>query len=591
MIEVQHVSKRYGRVTAVDDVSFKVERGEILGFLGPNGAGKTTTMRILTGYMPASEGKAMVAGFDVFEHPLDAKRRTGYLPESPPLYPDMTVREYLDFVARIKGVPPGERKSRVTSVMKETHVSDMADRHCSKLSKGYRQRVGLAQALIHNPEVLILDEPTAGLDPKQIIETRQLIRGLAGSHTIVLSTHILPEVAQTCQRVVIINKGRVVAVDTPENLTARLTGAETMYIQIDAAGAEPGSALACDPRRVARGRVGGRRLRSRDRARDRRAPGAREDGRQQRVGIAGASADADEPRGGLPPGDDRRKCARLCRSGSPSSRRFRWTCRSISRRRRVTSVRNILAIAGKELRGYFASPMGYILVGLFALLFGAFFRVYLTGFADQSQRMAMGGGGNINVNEYLIRGVLHNVAIIILFVMPLVTMRTYAEEKRSGTMELLLTSPITDVQIIVGKFLGAMGLFGAMLLVTAIDIAILFRLGNPELKPVLAGYLGLLLLGGCFLSVGLFLSSLTKNQIVAGVMTFAVFLMLWIINWFADSVGPTGRVIVGFLSITEHLDDFTKGIIDTKHIVYYLSFITFGLFLTAKSVDSERWRG
>jgi ABC-2 type transport system ATP-binding protein len=234
-------------VTAVDDVSFRVERGEILGFLGPNGAGKTTTMRILTGYMPASEGKALVAGFDVFTHPLDAKRRTGYLPEAPPLYPDMTVREYLDFVGRIKGVPPGERKSRVTSVMQQTHVADMADRHCSKLSKGYKQRVGLAQALIHNPDVLILDEPTAGLDPKQIIETRQLIRGLAGNHTIVLSTHILPEVAQTCQRVVIINKGRVVAVDTPENLTARLTGVETMYVQIDALGAEAAPALASIP--------------------------------------------------------------------------------------------------------------------------------------------------------------------------------------------------------------------------------------------------------------------------------------------------------------------------------------------------------
>jgi ABC-2 type transport system permease protein len=258
----------------------------------------------------------------------------------------------------------------------------------------------------------------------------------------------------------------------------------------------------------------------------------------------------------------------------------------------VDSVRNVLAIAGKELRSYFASPMGYILIGLFALLFGAFFRVYLTGFAERSQQMAMGGGGgSINVNEWMIRGVLHNVAIIILFIMPMVTMRTYAEEKRSGTMELLLTSPITDLQIILGKFLGAMGLFVAMLLVTAIDIAILFRIGNPEWKPVLAGYLGLLLLGGCFLAVGLLISSLTKNQIVAGVMTFAVFLLLWIINWFADSVGPTGRTIVSFLSITEHLDDFTKGIIDTKHIVYYLSFITFGLFLTAKSVDSERWRG
>ena len=239
MIEVQHLSKRYGRITAVDDVSFRVERGEILGFLGPNGAGKTTTMRILTGYMPATEGKAIVAGFDVFDQPLEAKRRTGYLPETPPLYPDMSVIEYLTFVAKIKGVPGNERRERVNQVMTRAHVADMANRLCSKLSKGYRQRVGLAQALIHNPDVLILDEPTAGLDPKQIIETRQLIKELAGNHTIILSTHILPEVSQTCQRVVIINKGKVVAVDTPDNLTARLRGSETMYVQIDAAaGAE-----------------------------------------------------------------------------------------------------------------------------------------------------------------------------------------------------------------------------------------------------------------------------------------------------------------------------------------------------------------
>ena len=243
MIEVQHLTKRYGRVTAVDDVSFRVEKGEILGFLGPNGAGKTTTMRILTGYMPATEGRATVAGYDIFDKPIEAKRRIGYLPETPPLYPDMTVREYLDFVARIKGVPSKEKKERVTSVMQRTHVADMADRHCAKLSKGYKQRVGLAQALIHNPEVLILDEPTAGLDPKQIIETRDLIRGLAGDHTIVISTHILPEVSQTCQRVVIINKGRVAAVDTPENLTARLRGAETLYVQVDAGGADAATAL------------------------------------------------------------------------------------------------------------------------------------------------------------------------------------------------------------------------------------------------------------------------------------------------------------------------------------------------------------
>ena len=257
----------------------------------------------------------------------------------------------------------------------------------------------------------------------------------------------------------------------------------------------------------------------------------------------------------------------------------------------MNTVRNILAIAGKEMRSYFASPIAYIIIGLFALLFGWFFYVYLHVFVEQSQRMSMMGGGNVNVNEQMIRGVLQNAAVIILFVMPMITMRTYSEEKRSGTIELLLTSPLTDFEIIMGKFVGAMGLFCAMLLVTMIDVAILFRLGNPEWRPIAAGYLGLLLMGGCFISVGLLISSLTKNQIVAGFMTFAVFLMLWVINWLADSSGPTGQAILSFLSITDHFDDFTKGIIDTKHLAYYLSFITFGLFLTAKSVDSERWRG
>ena len=279
MIEVEHLTKRYGTVTAVDDVSFRVNKGEILGFLGPNGAGKTTTMRVLTGYMPATDGRAAVAGYDVFDQPIEAKQRTGYLPETPPLYPDMTVREYLHFVAKIKGVAPKDRAARVDQVMARTWVTDMANRACGKLSKGYRQRVGLAQALIHNPDVLILDEPTAGLDPKQIIETRRLIKELAGDHTIILSTHILPEVEQTCQRVVIINKGRVVAEDTPENLTRRLHGSATMFVQVDgdraaeAAGRARARATAwhasLPPTTPAR------RLRSRERIGPRRAPRAR----------------------------------------------------------------------------------------------------------------------------------------------------------------------------------------------------------------------------------------------------------------------------------------------------------------------------
>jgi len=253
-------------------------------------------------------------------------------------------------------------------------------------------------------------------------------------------------------------------------------------------------------------------------------------------------------------------------------------------------VRNIIAIADKELRSYFASPMAYIIIGFFALPFGVFFYLYLEAFLRQTMQMAQ-YGGNMNVNQQVIRLVLQNASVIILFIMPMITMRTYAEEKRSGTIELLLTSPVTDFQIIVGKFLGALGLYIAMLLVTLLYIAILFHYGHPEWRPLVAAYLGLLLMGGAFLSLGLFISSTTDNQIVAGIISFVVFLLLWIVGWFAESAGPTVGPITSYLSITEHFEDFSKGIIDTKHVLYYVSLITFGLFLTAKSVDSERWRG
>ncbi len=238
MIEVENLTKRYGPTLAVSDVTFEVQKGEILGFLGPNGAGKTTTMRVITGYLPPSLGRVRVAGYDVVEEPLEAKRRTGYLPESPPVYPDMTVTEYLAFVGRIKGIPRRELKSRLEEISERCAVADVMNRQIGKLSKGYRQRVGLAQALIHNPEVLVLDEPTAGLDPKQIIETRQLIKGLAGRHTIILSTHILPEAAKTCQRVVVINAGKIVAVGTPDELTRRLQGFETILLTVEGLAAD-----------------------------------------------------------------------------------------------------------------------------------------------------------------------------------------------------------------------------------------------------------------------------------------------------------------------------------------------------------------
>jgi ABC-2 type transport system ATP-binding protein len=233
MIEVENLSKRYGPTLAVSDVSFNVQKGEVLGFLGPNGAGKTTTMRVITGFFPPTSGNVRVAGHDVVAEPMEAKRRTGYLPETPPIYPDMTVAEYLTFVARIKGVSRRELKGRLDDIVEKCAVGNVRNRQIGKLSKGYRQRVGLAQAMIHNPDVLVLDEPTSGLDPKQIIETRELITGLAGQHTVILSTHILPEVSKTCQRVVVINAGQIVAVGTPNELMRRLQGFETVLVTVE----------------------------------------------------------------------------------------------------------------------------------------------------------------------------------------------------------------------------------------------------------------------------------------------------------------------------------------------------------------------
>lgn len=233
MIKVEDLTKRYARTVAVDKISFNVDKGRIVGFLGPNGAGKTTTMRVLTCFLPPTSGTAKVAGFDVLKQPLDVKRRIGYLPEAPPLYPEMEVIEYLNFVARLKGIPKSERRQRVDQACERCAIGDVRTWLISKLSRGYRQRVGLAQATIHNPDVLILDEPTAGLDPKQIIETRALIKRLAGDHTIILSTHILSEVEQTCEQVVIISNGKLVATDSVQNLTKRLRGAEAIAIEVE----------------------------------------------------------------------------------------------------------------------------------------------------------------------------------------------------------------------------------------------------------------------------------------------------------------------------------------------------------------------
>ena len=251
---------------------------------------------------------------------------------------------------------------------------------------------------------------------------------------------------------------------------------------------------------------------------------------------------------------------------------------------------NILTLAQKELRAYFVSPIAYVLLVFFALLFGYFYASSINFMVQlRMGQFGMGGPQIVNINEFMIRPLFGNTAVILLFMLPMLTMRSFAEEKRSGTIELLLTSPLTDFQIIMGKFLGAMALYTLMLSLTLIHIGVLFWYGEPEWAPVLSGYLGLLLMGGSFISVGLAISSMTKNQIVAGVSTFAVLLLFWIINWMGDASGTMTQSVLAYLSILEHLDDFSKGVIDTTHVTDYVSFITLGLFLTAKTLDMARW--
>ncbi len=253
---------------------------------------------------------------------------------------------------------------------------------------------------------------------------------------------------------------------------------------------------------------------------------------------------------------------------------------------------NILALAQKELRSYFMSPVAYVVLGLFAVLFGVFFVASINLMVQLSMgQFGAGGPQIVNINEFMIRPLLGNTAVVLLFMLPMLTMRSYAEEKRSGTMELLLTSPLSNFQIVMGKFFGAMALYTLMLALTLIHIGVLFWYGEPEWAPLLTGYLGLLLMGGSFISIGLAISSTTKNQIVAGVTTFAILLLFWVINWLGDASGTTTQSVLAYLSVLEHFDDFSKGVIDTTHLTYYGSFIAIGLFLTAKSMDRERWSG
>src|SRR5438309_220787 len=395
MIQVEHLTKLYGPKTAIADVSFSVDKGEVLAFLGPNGAGKTTTMRILTASLPATSGSAKIAGYDCFDQPKEVKRLIGYLPEGPPLYTEMTVTEYLTFVGRIKGIEPERLPVALDQILERLSLGEGRGRLIANLSRGFQQRVGLAQALIHDPPVLILDEPTVGLDPKQIIEIRQLIRELAGSHTIILSTHILPEATAVAKRVVIINEGRIVAEDSQEQLSARLRRSEKVSLTLKR------------------------------------------------------------------PTPDVRECLLA-----------------------LTGLLSFLSIATASNR-------------------------------SMQMLRVQGSLPELNLNELVFRPVFYNMAVILLLVVPILTMRLLAEEKKLKTMELLVTSPVTITDIVVGKFVAALMVFAGLLALSAVAPVALAPFAEFRWPPILTAYLGVLLMGGWSLAACLLASSLTDNEIIA----------------------------------------------------------------------------
>ena len=514
----------YGPVTAVDHVSFTVNEGEILGFLGPNGAGKTTTMRILTGYMPATSGTASIAGFDVFGDSLEVRRHIGYLPEVPPVYPDMTVETYLDFVLRIKNVPADKRPSRISEALEKTNIVDKRTELIKRLSRGYKQRVGLAQALVHDPTVIILDEPTVGLDPKQIIEVRHLIKSLAGTHTIILSTHILPEVSMTCDRVVIINKGKIAAVDTPQNLTSHLKGGQRIYV--DALAAEKPLEDCYQDSSPPRVQVSASRSNGHSIANVEVAPA--------RIFAARS-----------PP----KSSSRVGRFTSFAASVSAWKIFSSTHHRRCGSrtgvqlaeemMRGLYAIYRKEIGHFFVSPIAYAVVGLFLFISGFFFNLYVQSALQESMQEMQGMGAppltpQPSASRLSRSGCPHTS----LFDAD-AHHGHFCRRAERGTMELLMTSPIREIDIVLGKFLASLTLFAAMLLPTAVFVLFMYLHTSPmpPLRIILAGYLGILLFGGSLLALGSFLSSLTENQIIAGVLTFGCFLLLWALDFGSRDAG------------------------------------------------------
>jgi ABC-2 type transport system ATP-binding protein len=619
MIVAERLTKRFAGLTAVDDVSFHVRRGEIVGFLGPNGAGKSTTMRMLACFLPATSGAARVAGYDVFRQSRDVRRHLGYMPEGVPLYGDLRVSEYLRYRAKVKGVGAKDLSKAVDRVIEDCWLGERRRQVIGTLSKGYRQRVALADVLIHDPAVLILDEPTVGLDPEQVVEARELIRNLRGSRTVILSTHILPEVELICERVLVIQRGRIIADETTKGLTERLLGGKVFTVRIGAAKEDVLAAFRSIPDlKVAHeAHTDGPGERFSVRAvRDARADVAALAGKRgwpllelapktltlEEVFVRLVRRE-DDPRGGASgaPGADGGASAAAGgtgaggagRGGDASSRSVAGPANAAAAAASGAGAAAppepgakrgfaLPALVGKELRSMFLSPIAYFVTTAFLVITGIYFFMIVRAYSLEAPPQ-------IPPMQHIFRGFFYWVTFLVI--LPAVTMRLLAEEMKSGTIETLMTAPVSDLEVVLSKYLATLVFFAAMWVPTLAYVAILHFGGSPDPGPIAAAYLGTLLLGSVFISIGLFASSLTRDQIVAAVLGFLFSMAMLSMGFVQQYVQvPALEELLNYISFFSHSTDFGNGIVDTRHVVYYATLTAFFLFLTVRSVESRKWR-
>ena len=583
MIEVEHLTKRYGSHTAVDDISFTVEDGGIYGLLGPNGAGKSTTMNIITGYISATDGTVKIDGHDIADEPAAAKACIGYLPELPPLYQDMTVQEYLLFVAELKGTrKKADRAAAVAHAAARAGLQGMEQRLIRNLSKGYRQRVGIAAALLGTPKIIILDEPTVGLDPAQMIEIRSLIRDLGKTHTVILSSHILSEVQTVCDRVLIIAHGRLVAQGTPEELAAQLTAKGT--ITATAQGSREAVVAAA-------GKVPGLTdLRVTD----------EKGGEVSFTAVSTAGTDLPPPK--IP---------------------LRKPPQKKQTKRRRTAMK---AIFKREVKSYFTGMIGWVVAAVSLFFLGLYYT-----------------NRNLLYASSDFASVLYTMTMILLFLLPAISMRSFAEERKNRTDQLLLTSPVSIPAIVAGKFLAEVAVFALPLAAAVLMPLILKAFGTVSLIAAYSAVLGYLLLGSACLAVGTWISALTENQILAYLATFGALLVAYIMDGI-QTMFTTGNllafiafmvvvliasILVGVickrltagvtvfcvgavvlfilfrlrpawlltafnavlsaLALFDPFQDIVGGMFSIPAIVYYLSVIGLFLFLTGQALERRRW--